>query len=984
MNNQGLITVGEDAYGRSREFTAFVYDPGKEPICQINGITQFDIAYKFNDISSINFEVSRYIENATTHAIEENLAYIYLHSFCEIYVPELGKRARFIINEEPQITADGTRNERKAFTAMSYESTLMYENLVLFDINQGTETSRETWEETGGESMYPEPIRLFYPEKPSKSLLHLVLEDDYFGWSIGHVDLSLASLQRSFSIDNKNKYAFLKEDLSVAFRCIIEFNTVDKLLNVYDIETIGSQSNIYLGFENFVNQVSLSPATSEIYTCFNVQGADGLGIEWANFGSNKIYDITYPLSLADPLLAYKWSVYSQNRESLRQSYSDIAIHYADLQSQYNSIMDRQPDDTVNNNWSSPLITLEELQQELDYATWYVNEIEAEYTDEHGVVDTEAIDLSPEAGTYYSFLDIVIPDVTAEITARQAAEPYTAERVNQEYVWGVYGINDLIDEQRKLTESIQLYIDREFDDPVWDPSKKIDEDSYYAQHQAYLDLVDKKDELDDLLTERYAKRDQLLNQMESYTNSMTAIAQQVSIESNTGSGKIFTEDDAAKIKSMFRESDYTDENYLITEYDDTASEIATQLELYAAAEKRLAIESRPQLAWSVSTADLFNIEEFKPLRNDLQLGDFIILGFKHGENVPISQATFKRMDDGSYVICCDDGTTVTDIGESYVKLRCVEFDFSGLKTDTKFEITFSTSTSSKYQNDDYESLLGDYLTSKANSITVRATTTASEKAGKVASSLVRPYIQIMRAQIDEAKISKATVEELQATYGHFQTIVAEKADIDLANVGMIQSRDGDPTAVPPVPPSSYWNLDTGELCLSGYVIRSETEYALSNSTVDPPGSGATWSTTKPIPGSGQYVWQRAVLIDGAGDRHPGSPVCIEGTIGPQGETGEPATVVTALSSLGTVFKNESSATDIDVTVIYGSERITTLARLRAVYGNTAKIVWKTRAQGAADYTTVPDGDSRISNNGFRFTMSPANIVNSISIIYEVWA
>ena len=990
MNNN-IITVDTDAYGRSKEFTAFICNPARQPITQINGITEFNITYKFNDISTISFTVSRYVENATTHETVENLAYTYLRSFCEIYVPELGNHGYFIINEEPTISAESTINEEKSFEAQSYESILMYENLVLFDINMGTETSREIWDDTEGETGFPQPIRLYYPENTKLSLLHLILEDDNYGWSVGHVDQTISDLERSFSIDNQNVYSVLREDVCKAFRCIIDFDTVNKTINVYDIETVGSDSNVYLGFENYVSKVNVQPTTSSIYTVFNVAGADGLDISEINFGSNKIYDISYPLSLCDSSLASKYQQYVDNRESLRQSYEDLAVEYASLQDKMSSIMDRQPDDSLANNWASPLFTLEELQDELDYDRWYVTEIENEYTDGQGHVDWDALNTSLDAGTYYSFRLVAIPDLMAEIAARQAAEPYTADKVDQEFVWNIYGLNDLLNEQDKLREGIQLYKDGGFDDPVWDPEKKIDEDSYYAQYYAYLNLLEKQIELSEIIEDKFELRDQIEEQQNDVYESMAEIGEQASLEYSTGAGKLFTEEEAAIITSLYRESDYNDDNYLITQFDDTLSEIAVEKELIRAAEKRLEIESRPQITWSISTDDLFAIEEFKPLRDNLNIGDFIILGFGKEDIIPVSSATFQTTKDGIVVIT--DGDSVPLRPNDYMKLRIVEFEFSGLKTDDSFKITFSSMTNSKYQNNDYESLLNDYITSRTNSIAVRASTSAQGVASKVAASLIRPYIQIMRAQIDEANITKANIDEIKGVWGHFETLLVDYltvaqadisyAQIDMANVGMIASRDLDEHGNP----TSWWNLDTGEVSLGGYLISSVTEYAISNSADTPPSPSATWSTTKPTPATGEYVWQRIVLIDGAGDRHPSTPVCINGVPGAPGapgEDGDPALGVSALSNRGLIFNNDTTPTDIDVTLRYGAEVITSRAALRDVFGQDAKIVWKIKQAADSSYTTVPDSDERISNYGFRFTMSPSDIEKSATLVYEVWA
>lgn len=254
------IRIPYDINGRTRELSAYILNPARKPICQINGTVRFDVSAKFNDISEIDFEVPRYSTNASTMESQETAAYKYLHSFCQILVPELGNYGYFIIHEEPTITAQSTKEESKTFTAKSYESVLEFENLVLFHINEGTETSKEMYEENLDTLGFPtRKIQLFNETNKKLSLLDLVLADDYYGWQVGHVDTSIKGLERSFEIDNQNVYSFLRSDVTKAFRCLIDFDTKNKLINAYDIETVGSDTNIYLSIEHYLDEISIAP-----------------------------------------------------------------------------------------------------------------------------------------------------------------------------------------------------------------------------------------------------------------------------------------------------------------------------------------------------------------------------------------------------------------------------------------------------------------------------------------------------------------------------------------------------------------------------------------------------------------------------------------------------------------------------------------------------------------------------------------------------
>lgn len=1016
ISGNGLINVKEDAYGRTSPLTAYICDPARDPICQINGITAFDVDAKFNDISEIQFEVSRYITNATTLEVEENLAYNYLHSMCEIFIPELGKKAFFVINAEPTISAQSTRDEFKSFTAQAYESILMYENIMTMEINKGTDASLEVqYMEANNLDTLPH-VKLYDSENPSLSLLDILLKDDWYGWSVGYIDPTIAPLERSFEFSNKNIYGILKDDVCKAFRAVIDFDTVEKKINMYGVDTVGNDTNIFLSFANFIEQIGISPSSDDIYTVFRVAGADNLNIGQMNFGSNDIINIDYPLSLLkNKSLMQRYNQYKEYRESRRQEYADYQKQREDALMKYNSVMNRQPEDEITHNWASTVYySLEDLHQYLDNYTLLCDLIEQQYTEKRLTTDTtvqegkkyyekngdsytevenpsdnpsvhgwyedyvnfEDLDVSTDAATYHSYKDVIIPDLEAEIEKRESGSDQPAETVESEYVWDLYGLTDLKAKQAAMEETLNSYISSGYAG-TYDPSKSIDEEFWNKNHQNYLHLKEKYDELPAVIAERQALADSYMAEVENALTQLSLIAVDVSLtahiadnkdiltedglpivtedeeepfESETVGGEEygwFTAEEAAIITSLYRQSDYQNDNFLLTEYDDTISAIEKARELYEDAQNRLFIESQPRISWSVGSADLFAIEEFKPLRNSLQLGDFIRLGFNN---------------------------TAT-------KLRVIGIRFSGLKTNVSFTITFSNMINTREGINDYETLLNDFITSRTNAISANVTSSASATASKVAAALIRPYIEIINARLENAEIQNATINELDALWGKFGTLIADYlkvdeaeiryADIDLANVGMIQSRDGG---------SSWWNLETGEMCLGGYMVRSETEYTVSSSATVPPDDTYTWVDTFPTSGTGEYVWQRAVLIDGAGERHPGTPVCVEGI---PGDGGKDAIVVTGTSSEGLVLKHFSDTTTITVRIQYGALAIENMDALKRAFGNDAYIVWKIKQHGQDSYITVPSNDPRITRNGFAFTLGASDISHTIDVIYEVW-
>ena len=79
-----------------------------------------------------------------------------------------------------------------------------------------------------------------------------------------------------------------------------------------------------------------------------------------------------------------------------------------------------------------------------------------------------------------------------------------------------------------------------------------------------------------------------------------------------------------------------------------------------------------------------------------------------------------------------------------------------------------------------------------------------------------------------------------------------------------------------------------------------------------------------------------------------------------------------SSNGTSFKNSDISTTMTVTIIVGDKRIENSADMISAFGNNVKIIWQQKKYGETEFTELLSTDSRISDNGFIFTVSPKDI------------
>lgn len=91
-----------------------------------------------------------------------------------------------------------------------------------------------------------------------------------------------------------------------------------------------------------------------------------------------------------------------------------------------------------------------------------------------------------------------------------------------------------------------------------------------------------------------------------------------------------------------------------------------------------------------------------------------------------------------------------------------------------------------------------------------------------------------------------------------------------------------------------------------------------------------------------------------------------------EDGQDAITLRIDSSRGTVFKNNTVSTVLSVVIYYGELRITTQAELQSAFGADARLEWEWLRLDEERYGTISAADSRLSDGGFQFTLSPDDV------------
>lgn len=108
------------------------------------------------------------------------------------------------------------------------------------------------------------------------------------GWKLGHIDDVVrydidstgkkTDKLRIQSGVNKSWYDFLKDDIAVQFGCIFQFDTFNKIINMYDVNTKGEDVQIYLTKDNYIKNLECEGSTEDLATRMFVKGNEEMDI----------------------------------------------------------------------------------------------------------------------------------------------------------------------------------------------------------------------------------------------------------------------------------------------------------------------------------------------------------------------------------------------------------------------------------------------------------------------------------------------------------------------------------------------------------------------------------------------------------------------------------------------------------------------------------------------------------------------------------
>lgn len=159
-------------------------------------------------------------------------------------------------------------------------------------------------------------------------------------WSVGHVDDTIAERWRTFEdVDvSLNCLSFLIDSVQDAYECIILFDVVNRIVNVYDQDSYIVRTNIHLTQDDLIGAVDIQENADDLYTAMSVFGDDSLTIAAINpVGTTVIYNFDYYIPWMTEELGEKVTAWQTSITDARDNYYEISLEYYTLLSEASNL-----------------------------------------------------------------------------------------------------------------------------------------------------------------------------------------------------------------------------------------------------------------------------------------------------------------------------------------------------------------------------------------------------------------------------------------------------------------------------------------------------------------------------------------------------------------------------------------------------------------------------------------------------------------------
>ena len=313
------MVVSFDAYGKYEQPQMILCNPGTvlkngTPTLaygELPLVSDVEITLNFNEMSEVCLRTYYIPDNQNGWIFDVNERVIALYNavmkYRYIFIPDIGF---FRIDE----TTDTTENGRRVKDVSAVSCEVELKSPLIPYIADGTYPLTGTDPNTG------------MPGVLDTVMLNAPL------WTIGHVDSSIAGKNRSFeNVDvSKDVYTFLTEDIQDAYECVVLFDILNRTVNVYSNNNIGTPTSIHLAKDDLVEVIKTTDSNDGPYTAFRIFGDEATSISAVNpLGGNTVYDFSGFTSWMSSTLASKVIQWQQYISEIEGDYYDLSVNYYD-------------------------------------------------------------------------------------------------------------------------------------------------------------------------------------------------------------------------------------------------------------------------------------------------------------------------------------------------------------------------------------------------------------------------------------------------------------------------------------------------------------------------------------------------------------------------------------------------------------------------------------------------------------------------------
>lgn len=333
-----------DYYKNAQDAEIYLCNPDKSLLGALYAKNK-NVILRFNSISELTFEVPKYVSNSAGEMIEHP----YYERIATKRLVKVDKIGWFRIIQA--VETENSTGAVKAVTAESHQAVFKDMGFVeenrLYKFYDATDIYDENYDPDNAGAI-PSVVGQLYQQLGITCDLNIgdiTPTIDYEKWKIIWIEEALRySPSKAENVcrtlkgsDGLFGYDFMVSDVEDAFQVIFEFDFLHHAIKVKSATSVAAKTNIYLSFENLVQELALTEKSDEIVTVLSCKGTD-LDITSVNpMGTNYICDFSY--FMGDETNGYPWMSkaltdklieWKANVDASESTYSNYVAQLQDL------------------------------------------------------------------------------------------------------------------------------------------------------------------------------------------------------------------------------------------------------------------------------------------------------------------------------------------------------------------------------------------------------------------------------------------------------------------------------------------------------------------------------------------------------------------------------------------------------------------------------------------------------------------------------